>query len=412
MRRFKASRPEECEKVLCETKRGVLAVIGDGGYPYCVPVDFVYEDGRIYIHGAAQGHKSDAIAACDKVCFTATHDDFRKEGDWAWYATRRLPQRGRLGVVCDVRRRVRQGEVDRRQRRGAEKGETSRPKILPLSTGDRRRDRARRSSRAIARDRDRTYDGKTGARKMIRKWISIVLETVVVLCAVAGVALSQSFLYFTIQSNLWIAATLAVFAVWQIVKMFKPSAKDIPEAMWRLKFVFTVSITLTGGVYCAVLAPTPGAFGNAANVLTHVVVPVCAIADLFVAKHDAPDFGIAVWALVPLIYYIVPLLLPQLDVARRRVRLRRRRGILHGDVLVDTRADRAGLRHRARLCGDPQTRERRRRRQNRDRNRGRRGRRGERRRGTTAKWKEATAKTMSVSTPNAASTASPIYKTN
>ena len=87
MRRFKASRPEECEKVLCEAKRGVLAVIGDGGYPYCVPVDFVYEDGRIYIHGAAQGHKSDAIAACDKVCFTATRDDFRKEGDWAWYAT-------------------------------------------------------------------------------------------------------------------------------------------------------------------------------------------------------------------------------------------------------------------------------------------------------------------------------------
>ena len=60
-----------------------------------------------------------------------------------------------------------------------------------------------------------------------------------------------------------------------------------------------------GGAQCAVLAPTtPGAFGNAANVLTHVVVPVCAIADLFVAKHDAPDFGIAVWALVPLIYYL------------------------------------------------------------------------------------------------------------
>lgn len=140
---------------------------------------------------------------------------------------------------------------------------------------------------------------------MIRKWISIVLETVVAVCAVAGVALSQCFLYFTIQSNLWIAATLAAFAVWQIVKMFKPSAKDIPEAMWRLKFVFTVSITLTGGVFCAVLAPTmSGTFGNAANVLTHVVVPVCAIADLFVAKHDAPDFGIAVWALVPLIYYL------------------------------------------------------------------------------------------------------------
>ena len=412
MRRFKASRPEECEKVLCETKRGVLAVIGDGGYPYCVPVDFVYEDGRIYIHGAAQGHKSDAIAACDKVCFTATRDDFRKEGDWAWYAT---------SVV-------------------AEKGETSRPKILPLATGDRRRDRARRSSRAIARDRDRTYDGKTGARKMIRKLISIVLETVVVLCAVAGVALSQSFLYFTIQSNLWIAATLAVFAVWQIVKMFKPSAKDIPEAMWRLKFVFTVDVAAQIRVhrihYADGRCVLRGARADAGSVrqrrkrahsrrrarvrnrrplcrqtrrarLRHRCLGASAADLLYRVRGDRlrPQLGLRQRA-------ELPLLLPQLDVARRRVRLRRRRGILHGDVLVDTRADRAGLRHRARLCGDPQTRERRHRRQNRDRNRGRRGRRGERRRGTTAKWKEATAKTMSVSTPNAASTASPIYKTN
>lgn len=145
---------------------------------------------------------------------------------------------------------------------------------------------------------------------MIRKLISILLEVVVAVCASVGVALtaemgSQCFLYFTIQSNLWIAATLAAFAVWQLVNMIRPSTKDIPEALWRLKFVFTVSISLTGGVFCAVLAPTmPGAFNSAANVLTHVVVPVCAIADLFVAKHDAPDFGIAVWALVPPVYYL------------------------------------------------------------------------------------------------------------
>ena len=75
----------------------------------------------------------------------------------------------------------------------------------------------------------------------------------------------------------------------------------------------------------------------------------------------------------------LPLLFPQLDFACRRVRLRRWRGILHGDVLVDPRDDRAGLRHRARLCGDPQTRERRHRRQNRCR-KGRDSRRGKRRR--------------------------------
>ena len=79
MRRFKASRPEECEKVLCETKRGVLAVIGDGGYPYCVPVDFVYEDGRIYIHGAAQGHKSDAVVAFGRAKWIEDRDEVLKK---------------------------------------------------------------------------------------------------------------------------------------------------------------------------------------------------------------------------------------------------------------------------------------------------------------------------------------------
>ena len=87
MRRIKSSRPEECEKALDTAGRGTLAVVGDGGYPYCVPVNFLYDGGRIYIHGCAQGHKADAIAACDKVCFTVTRDDFRKDGDWAWYAT-------------------------------------------------------------------------------------------------------------------------------------------------------------------------------------------------------------------------------------------------------------------------------------------------------------------------------------
>ena len=28
-----------------------------------------------------------STAPPNKVCFTATRDDFRKEGDWAWYAT-------------------------------------------------------------------------------------------------------------------------------------------------------------------------------------------------------------------------------------------------------------------------------------------------------------------------------------
>ena len=68
MRRFKQQVSEEaCIEVLKNTKRGVLSVIGDDGYPYGMPINHYYsqEDGKLYFHGAKAGHKIDAIKACD-----------------------------------------------------------------------------------------------------------------------------------------------------------------------------------------------------------------------------------------------------------------------------------------------------------------------------------------------------------
>lgn len=65
----------ECEEVLNRCTCGVLAVSGDDGYPYAVPLSYVYEDSRIYFHCAASGHKLDAIAACDKVSFCVVDQD-------------------------------------------------------------------------------------------------------------------------------------------------------------------------------------------------------------------------------------------------------------------------------------------------------------------------------------------------
>ena len=65
--------PEAGAKALLRSaRRGVLAVLGDGGYPYAVPVNYRYDEdaGRIYFHGARAGHKAEAIRACGKVCFT------------------------------------------------------------------------------------------------------------------------------------------------------------------------------------------------------------------------------------------------------------------------------------------------------------------------------------------------------
>lgn len=50
-------------------RSGVLAVQGDDGYPYAVPLSFVYEDGRLFFHSASTGHKIDAIGRNDKASF-------------------------------------------------------------------------------------------------------------------------------------------------------------------------------------------------------------------------------------------------------------------------------------------------------------------------------------------------------
>ena len=86
MRRFKQQiTDEQCIEVLKNAKRGVLSLIGEDGYPYGLPINQWYceEDGKIYFHGAKEGHKIDAIKACDKVSFCAWDEGYRKDDDWA-----------------------------------------------------------------------------------------------------------------------------------------------------------------------------------------------------------------------------------------------------------------------------------------------------------------------------------------
>ena len=70
MRRFKQELShDECEKILFDGREGVLALSGDEGYPYAVPLNYVYSGGAIYFHCAGSGHKIDAIKKCDKASF-------------------------------------------------------------------------------------------------------------------------------------------------------------------------------------------------------------------------------------------------------------------------------------------------------------------------------------------------------
>lgn len=67
----------DCEDILKRRTYGVLALAGDGGYPYAVPISYAYapEENCIYFHCAKAGHKLDAIDRESKVSFCVVDQD-------------------------------------------------------------------------------------------------------------------------------------------------------------------------------------------------------------------------------------------------------------------------------------------------------------------------------------------------
>ena len=62
-------------EILLGGKTGVMAVVDDDNFPYAVPVNYVYSDGYIYIHSAAQGHKIDALKHNPRCSFCVIESD-------------------------------------------------------------------------------------------------------------------------------------------------------------------------------------------------------------------------------------------------------------------------------------------------------------------------------------------------
>ena len=76
---------EECIELLKKETRGVLSVLGDGDYPYGMPMNHWYneEDGKIYFHCGKSGHRLDALRKCNKVSFCTYDSGYCEDGDWA-----------------------------------------------------------------------------------------------------------------------------------------------------------------------------------------------------------------------------------------------------------------------------------------------------------------------------------------
>lgn len=59
----------EINELLSTAKVGHIGTINAEGFPYVLPVHFVYSDGKFYIHGLNKGTKIDNLTKNSNVCF-------------------------------------------------------------------------------------------------------------------------------------------------------------------------------------------------------------------------------------------------------------------------------------------------------------------------------------------------------
>ena len=95
----------ESIEILKKATAGTLALLGDGGYPYAVPISYVYADGKLYFHSALSGHKIDAIRYSDKASFCVIDQDEVHPEKYTTYF-RSVIAFGRIHIIEDAQEKL------------------------------------------------------------------------------------------------------------------------------------------------------------------------------------------------------------------------------------------------------------------------------------------------------------------
>ena len=90
----------ECEEILINEPRGVLALLGDYDYPYAVPMSHVYVDGKIYFHGSMKGHKNDSIKNYNKASYCVLNKGVLNSDKWS-YTFKSVIVFGKITILTD-----------------------------------------------------------------------------------------------------------------------------------------------------------------------------------------------------------------------------------------------------------------------------------------------------------------------
>ena len=65
---------EQMDALMERARYGVISTIGEDGYPYGTPVNFVVLDGRIVFHGRTVGEKVSNLKRDPRCCFTVVEE--------------------------------------------------------------------------------------------------------------------------------------------------------------------------------------------------------------------------------------------------------------------------------------------------------------------------------------------------
>ena len=107
---------EDAVEVMRQATSGVLAIEGDDGYPYAVPISHVWTDerageegefiGRIYFHSAPVGYKIDSIMDNEKASFAVVVRDEIVPEEYTTYFKSAIAT-GRVRILEDEQERLR-----------------------------------------------------------------------------------------------------------------------------------------------------------------------------------------------------------------------------------------------------------------------------------------------------------------
>ncbi len=105
MQKYQLSK-QEMETLLDKATYGVISTIGEDGYPYGTPINFVRMDGRIFFHGRKIGEKVSNLKRDPKCCLTVVDEQgFERCGDGACDTTTLYESviiRGKVEIIDDV----------------------------------------------------------------------------------------------------------------------------------------------------------------------------------------------------------------------------------------------------------------------------------------------------------------------